>query len=90
MTTPPLSSTVRANSSTLALVAISPGDLVNLQGVGLNFRVLALTVVVSLLTGLLFGLAILPFTASLSLAAYLDLRARAERFDLETLEAEAL
>jgi putative ABC transport system permease protein len=40
-----------------ALVAISPADLVNLQGVGLNFKVLALTVAVSLLTGLLFGLA---------------------------------
>jgi putative ABC transport system permease protein len=40
-----------------ALVAISPSDLVNLQGVGLNFQVLALTVVVSLVTGLLFGLA---------------------------------
>ncbi len=40
-----------------ALVAISPSDLVNLQGVGLNFQVLALTVLVSLATGLLFGLA---------------------------------
>jgi putative ABC transport system permease protein len=40
-----------------ALVAISPSDMVNLQGVGLNFQVLALTVVVSLVTGLLFGLA---------------------------------
>ncbi|HEX5714677.1 MAG TPA: ABC transporter permease [Thermoanaerobaculia bacterium] len=40
-----------------ALAAISPGDLVNLEGVGLNFQVLALTVAVSLVTGLLFGLA---------------------------------
>ena len=40
-----------------ALVAISPGDLVNLEGVGLNFQVLALTVAVSLVTGVLFGLA---------------------------------
>ena len=46
-----------ANWGIRALVAISPGDLVNLQGVGLNFHVLALTVVVSLATGLLFGLA---------------------------------
>jgi hypothetical protein len=50
----------------------------------------ALRILQGVLTGLLFGLVILPFTASLSLAAYLDLRARAERFDLETLEAEAL
>jgi hypothetical protein len=50
----------------------------------------ALRILQGVLTGTLFGLVILPFTASLSLAAYLDLRARAERFDLETLEAEAL
>ena len=40
-----------------ALVAISPRDLVNLQGVGLDLPVLALTVIVSLATGILFGLA---------------------------------
>jgi putative ABC transport system permease protein len=40
-----------------ALVAISPRDLVNLQGVGLNLPVLAVTVAVSLATGILFGLA---------------------------------
>ncbi|HEX8774171.1 MAG TPA: ABC transporter permease [Pyrinomonadaceae bacterium] len=40
-----------------ALVAISPRDLVNLQGVGLNLPVLAWTLVVSLVTGILFGLA---------------------------------
>jgi predicted permease len=40
-----------------ALVAISPRDLVNMQGVGLNLQVLALTMVVSLLTGIIFGLA---------------------------------
>jgi putative ABC transport system permease protein len=40
-----------------ALVAISPRDLVNLQGVGLNFTVLAWTIGVSLLTGIIFGLA---------------------------------
>ena len=40
-----------------ALVAISPRDLVNLQGVGLDFTVLAWTIAVSLLTGIIFGLA---------------------------------
>lgn len=40
-----------------ALVAISPSDLVSLQGVGLDLPVLSLTLVVSLATGLLFGLA---------------------------------
>ena len=40
-----------------ALVAISPRDLVNLQGVGLDFPVLAVTLVISLATGLIFGLA---------------------------------
>jgi putative ABC transport system permease protein len=40
-----------------ALVAISPRDLVDLQGVGLDLPVLALTLIVSLATGLLFGLA---------------------------------
>jgi putative ABC transport system permease protein len=40
-----------------ALVAISPRDLVNLQGVGLNLTVLAWTLAVSLLTGIIFGLA---------------------------------
>ena len=40
-----------------ALVAISPRDLVNLQGVGLNLTVLAWTLVISLLTGIIFGLA---------------------------------
>jgi putative ABC transport system permease protein len=39
-----------------ALVAISPRDLVNLQGVGLNLTVLAWTLIISLLTGLVFGL----------------------------------
>jgi putative ABC transport system permease protein len=40
-----------------ALVAISPRDLVNLQGVGINLTVLAWTLAVSLLTGIIFGLA---------------------------------
>ncbi|HEU4593592.1 MAG TPA: ABC transporter permease [Pyrinomonadaceae bacterium] len=40
-----------------ALVAISPRDLVSLQGVGLNLTVLAWTFVVSLLTGIIFGVA---------------------------------
>jgi putative ABC transport system permease protein len=39
-----------------ALVAISPRDLVNLQGVGLNMTVLGWTLGIALLTGLLFGL----------------------------------
>jgi putative ABC transport system permease protein len=40
-----------------ALVAISPRDIVDLQGVGLDLPVLALTLIVSLATGLLFSLA---------------------------------
>jgi putative ABC transport system permease protein len=40
-----------------ALVAISPRDLVNLHGVGLNLTVLAWTLAVSLVTGIIFGLA---------------------------------
>ena len=40
-----------------ALVAISPRDLVSLQTVGLNFTVLGWTLGVSLLTGMIFGLA---------------------------------
>jgi putative ABC transport system permease protein len=40
-----------------ALVMISPRDLVNLQGVGLNLTVLAWTLAVSLLTGIIFGIA---------------------------------
>ena len=40
-----------------ALVAISPGDLINLQSVGLNLSVLVWTLGVSLLTGIVFGLA---------------------------------
>ena len=40
-----------------ALVAISPRDLINLQGVGLNLTVLGWTLAVSLLTGLVFGVA---------------------------------
>ncbi|HEX8091869.1 MAG TPA: ABC transporter permease [Blastocatellia bacterium] len=43
--------------STRALVAISPRDLVNLQGFGINLTVLAWTITVSLLTGIIFGLA---------------------------------
>jgi putative ABC transport system permease protein len=39
-----------------ALVAISPRDLVNLQGVGLNLTVLGWTLAVALLTGIIFGL----------------------------------
>ena len=42
---------------TRALVAISPRDLVNLQGFGINQTVLAWTLGVSLLTGIIFGLA---------------------------------
>lgn len=42
---------------TRALVAISPRDLVSLQGVGINLTVLAWTLAVSLLTGIIFGLA---------------------------------
>ena len=40
-----------------ALVAISPRDLVNLQTVGLNVTVLLWTLGVSMLTGIIFGLA---------------------------------
>lgn len=40
-----------------ALIAISPRDLVNLQSVGLNVTVLLWTLGVSLLTGVIFGLA---------------------------------
>jgi putative ABC transport system permease protein len=40
-----------------ALVAISPRDLVSLQTVGLNVTVLAWTLGVSVLTGIIFGLA---------------------------------
>ena len=40
-----------------ALVAISPRDLVNLQSVGLNVTVLFWTLGVSMLTGIIFGLA---------------------------------
>jgi putative ABC transport system permease protein len=40
-----------------ALVAISPRDLVSLQSVGLNLTVLAWTLGVSMLTGIIFGLA---------------------------------
>ncbi len=50
----------------------------------------ALAVIEGALRGVVSGLVILPFAAALSLASYLDLRARAERFDLETLAAEAL
>jgi putative ABC transport system permease protein len=39
-----------------ALVAISPRELVNLRGVGLNLPVLGVTLAVSLATGFLFGL----------------------------------
>ena len=39
-----------------ALVAISPRDLVNLQGVGINITVLAWTLAISLATGIIFGL----------------------------------
>ncbi|HEV3470215.1 MAG TPA: ABC transporter permease [Pyrinomonadaceae bacterium] len=40
-----------------ALVAISPRDLVNLQGVGINLTVLGWTLGLSLLTGVIFGIA---------------------------------
>jgi putative ABC transport system permease protein len=40
-----------------ALVAISPRDLINLQGVGINLTVLAWTMIVSLATGIIFGIA---------------------------------
>jgi len=40
-----------------ALIATSPRDLVSLQGVGLNFTVLLWTLAISLLTGIIFGLA---------------------------------
>jgi predicted permease len=39
-----------------ALVAISPRDLINLQGVGMNMTVLGWTLGIALLTGILFGL----------------------------------
>ena len=39
-----------------ALVAISPRDLINLQHVGLDFTVLIWTIVISLVTGIVFGL----------------------------------
>ena len=40
-----------------ALLLISPRDLLNLQGVGVNFSVLMWTLGVSVLTGIIFGLA---------------------------------
>ena len=40
-----------------ALVAISPRDLVNLQGVSINLTVLGWTLAVSLATGIIFGIA---------------------------------
>ncbi|HYY96308.1 MAG TPA: ABC transporter permease, partial [Pyrinomonadaceae bacterium] len=40
-----------------ALVAISPRDVINLEGVGLDLTVLGWTLAVSLLTGIVFGLA---------------------------------
>jgi putative ABC transport system permease protein len=40
-----------------ALVAISPRDLINLQSVGLNVTVLMWTLLLSLTTGIIFGLA---------------------------------
>ena len=40
-----------------ALVAISPRDLVNLQNVGINFTVLGWTLGISILTGIIFGIA---------------------------------
>ena len=40
-----------------ALVAISPRDLVNLQNVGINLTVLAWTLGISLVTGVVFGVA---------------------------------
>jgi putative ABC transport system permease protein len=40
-----------------ALVAISPRDLVNLRGVGINLTVLAWTLGISVVTGVVFGLA---------------------------------
>lgn len=39
-----------------ALVAISPRDLVNLQHVGLDFTVLLWTIVISVVTGIVFGM----------------------------------
>ena len=39
-----------------ALVAISPHDLINLEGVGINVTVLAWTLAISLATGIIFGL----------------------------------
>jgi hypothetical protein len=50
----------------------------------------ALGLIEGVLRGVVAGTVILPFAAALSLAAYLDLRARIEQFDLETLAAEAL
>jgi putative ABC transport system permease protein len=40
-----------------ALVAISPRDVANIQGVGINLTVLAWTLAISLVTGIIFGLA---------------------------------
>ncbi len=42
---------------TSALVAISPREMVNLQGVGINLAVLLWTAAISLVTGIVFGLA---------------------------------
>jgi putative ABC transport system permease protein len=39
-----------------ALVHISPRDLINIQSVGLNFTVLAWTILISFVTGIVFGL----------------------------------
>jgi putative ABC transport system permease protein len=40
-----------------ALISISPRNIVDLSGVGPDFRILAFTMIVSILTGLLFGVA---------------------------------
>jgi hypothetical protein len=62
---------------------------VTMNGAGVD-QFAALGIIEGTLRGLTSGLVILPFAAALSLASYFDLRARAERFDLETLAAEAV
>jgi hypothetical protein len=60
-----------------------------LRGAGVD-QFSALALIEGTLRSLISGLVVLPFAAALSLATYLDLRARLERFDLETLAAEAV
>jgi hypothetical protein len=65
------------------------GVLAALRGAGVD-QFAALALIEGTLRAVISGVVILPFAAALSLASYLDLRARREPFDLETLAAEAV